>query len=807
MLRSYLIFAFRLFLKDSVYSLLNLLGLALGITVGMILLLFLQDELSYDQHYTRHKQIHRFTNHLLADGADFNTARTARELAPILKEELPELLEYVRIVDYPYVLVEYRDAHGETKQFYEDGIRLADQTFFTFFDHEFDEGDPAVCLSGPGKAAITRSVAAKYFGDEEALGKVLRFPDNELREITAVISDVPENSHLKYDILLSDIPVRGISTEENPTRYSEAFWNPESYTYLLFPVDYDTSNFHARFPAIYDKTFALFGQQINGSVNPSLQQIADIHFNSDRAGDEPVGNLSYVYTFAAVGIFIMLLACINYTNMATARSVIRTGEMGVRKILGSTRKRLFFNVLLEALLLAVGGMLLAVCFSYIILELTPFNALIEKNLSLNFIHNPLLLFGTIGVTLVVGLLSGIYPALYIPSVPVAVALKGTFTGHRFDTIIRKSLIVFQFAISLFVIICTVLMDRQIDYMSHQELGFEKENVLIIEIRDTTTANHIAAIKAELLQNPDILNAATAYATPGMGVGGHVFWVEKDSAMAQQSMSVVYAGPDYVETMGFELVKGRGFRKGSQNEFYNSFLVNEAGVKFLGWGDEAIGKKTRYYHSNNDNRVIGVVRDFNFESLHTQVDPLFIVLESSNGGRMHIRIRGNDIPATINYIEDVWTKFDTRHPFEYTFLDQEFARQYRADQTQQRLISLLAYICIFISLLGLVGLSAFTVSRKAKEVSIRKVLGAGVGSIVMLFSRDYFRLILIAFLISVPFAHYLMDEWLSGFAYRMPIRWYYFVLPGSLVLFLGLFTVAMQSLKSAKHNPVQGLRSE
>lgn len=807
MLRNHLIFAARLFLKDHVYSILNVLGLTLGITVGIILLLFLQDELGYDKHFAKHEQIYRFTNHLLADGADFNTARTARELAPVLKDDLPEIREYVRFVDYPYSLVEYKDESGTSKQFYEDQVRITDSTVFSLFEHRFFEGDPSSCLQGPGKAVITRSVAEKYFGKEQAVGKVLRFPDSDLRTVTAVISDLPENTHLKYDILLSEIPSRGISNEDDPSRHSEAFWNPESYTYLLLPPNYDPNDFYEKFPAIFDKTFGLFAKQINGRVIPSLQPLTDIHFGSDRGGDEPVGNINYVYTFAAVGVFIILLACINYMNMATARSVIRTGEMGVRKVLGLSKKALFGQVLLEALFLAFAAMILAIMLAYLILEFTPFNSLIEKNLSLNIFDNPLLIGGILCLTVLVGLLSGIYPAIYIPSVAVTDALKGTFTGHQFGIVLRKSLIVFQFVISLFVIICTVLMDRQIDYMTNQELGFNKENVLIIDIRDTITANHMTAIKTELLNNPNILNAATAYATPGMGVGGHVFWVEKDSAMAQQSMSVIYAGHDYIQTMGIEVIAGRGFRNNSENEYYNSFLVNEAGAKFLGWGDNAVGKKTRYYHGKNDNHVIGVVRDFNFESLHNAIDPLFIILDDDNGGRIHIRVKGENLPATIDYIEEVWTRFDTKHPFEYAFLDQEFARQYRADQTQQQLISVLSYICIFISLLGLVGLSAFTASRKAKEISIRKVLGANVSGIVMLFSKDYFRMIIIAFVISVPLADYIIVEWLSGFAYRMPVRWFYFVVPGIFVLFIGLLTVAIQSWKSARANPVDGLRSE
>ena len=808
MLLNHIKFASRLFLKDSVYSILNILGLAMGIAVGIILLLYLQSEFTYDQHHEKHRQIYRLTNHLKADGADFNTSRTARELAPVLKEELPEVLNYVRFVELPTLIVEAKLEDGSRKQFYEDFIFEADSTLFSVFTHHFYEGDPKSCLQGTKKVVITKSVAEKYFGNEPAVGKFLSLPDNNLREVSAVISDLPDNSHFKYDILLSDIPPREWVANGDASRKSEGFWNPGSYTYLLLPENYDPNIFYQKFDdIIFEKTFGVFAQRINGSVDPRIQPLADIHFESNFNDDEPAGNINYVYTFAGVGIFIILLACINYMNMATARSVVRTAEMGVRKVLGFSKAALFRNVMLEAVLLAFFAMLMAILLAYLVLEVTPFNSLIEKKLSLNFLSNPTLLWGTLGITLLVGVLSGIYPAAYIPSVPVVAALKGTFTGDKSGSILRKSLIVLQFVISLFVIICTVLMDQQIDFMRKKELGFAKDNVLLIQIRDTTTVNRMESIKAELLKNPNILGAATAFGTPGVGVGSQVVRVERDTTMAQQNMNMIYAGHDYLETMGLTLVNGRKFRKDSENEYYMSFIVNEAGAKELGWGENAVGKKVRYFHDENNGEVIGVVKDFNFQSLHNPIGPLFIVLDKSQAGRLHIRLKGEDLPATIDYVEEVMARFDPSHPFEYSFLDQEFGRQYRADQTQQQLISFLSYICIFVSLLGLIGLSAFTASRKAKEISIRKVLGASVPAIILLFSKDYFRLILIAFVISVPLADYMVVEWMSKFAYQMPINWIYYALPGLLVLLMGLLTVGLQSLKSAKANPVDGLRRE
>ena len=806
MLKNHIIFAIRLFLKERIYSILNILGLTLGITIGIILLLYLQNELNYDQHFAKYDQIYRFTNHLKAQGADFNTARSSRRLAPIFKEDLPEVIDYARFLNAGEPLVKTIDGNV-SKQFFENQVWYTDSTLFNIFDHQFYEGDPSTSLAGPGKVVLTKSTAEKYFGTSPALGKLLKFNNEETREVTAVISDLPENTHLKYDLLLSDFPRIDWDKGAEAERTSEVFWNPVAYTYLLLPKDYNVESFYDKFSAIHDKTFALFGKRIEGTVDPQLQRIDKIHFNSKKGGDQPTGNISYVYTFAAVGIFIILLACINYMNMATARSVTRTGEMGIRKVLGHSRMALFGSVMIEALLMAFFALILANIFTFFILELTPFNELIHKNLELNYLSNPSLILGMLGITIIIGFISGIYPALYIPAVPVVVALKGTFTGDRVGAFLRKALITFQFAISLFVIICTVLMDEQIEFMENKDLGFNKDQVVLINVQDTIVENRTPAITNELMKNPNVIGTTNSYGVPGKGVGGPVMMIEKDSGMVQQHINSLYVGKGYLDLMEIEIVQGRGFRENSEADYYKSLLINESGAKELGWGEEAIGKKVRYFHGNEDMYIVGVYKDFHFESLHNKINPLFLVFDSDKGGTFYVKIKPENIGETLAYIESVWSQFDLKHPFEYTLMDAEFARQYEADRSQKILISILSYVCILVSLLGLIGLSAFTASRKAKEISIRKVLGASSAKIILLFSKEYIRLILIAFVIAVPLADYAIVEWMSNFAYRMELNWLYYIVPGVAVLALGLLTVTVQSLRSARSNPVDGLRSE
>jgi len=805
MLKNHILFALRLFRKESVYSTLNTIGLTLGISVGIILFLYLQSELSYDKYYKNYDQIYRFTNHLQAQGADFNTAFVSRRMGPILKADYPEVIDYAIFIPRGRPMVSSETEQG-IKQFYEEEVYAADSTVFKVFDHTFIEGNPATCLDGPGKIVLTKSIAEKYFGNQKALGKRLLINNEDSREVTAIIEDLPQNTHLRYEILLSGIePITWDGGDKE--RYSEVFWNPGSYLYLLLPKDYNAESFYEKFPAIFDKTFGVFGERIGGSVTPQIQRLDKIHFDSNKTGDQPTGSIRYVYTFASVGIFIILLACINYMNLATARSATRTGEIGIRKVLGNSRLGLFTNVMIEALLMSVFAMFLAIFTVFLLLEFTPFNTLIGKELHLNFLSNYSLVFSILGITLLIGLLSGIYPALYIPSVPVVTAIKGVFTSDKTSVLLRKILITFQFVISLVVIICTVMMDRQVNYMRDKELGFNTQNTILLEVQDSLTESRIQTISNELQKNPNVLGTTNSYGVPGRGVHGSVMWIEQDTGSVQQDISILYAGKGYLDLMGIEIVEGRAFNEDSEADYRNAFLANEAAAKAFGWGENAVGKKVKYFHQTEFSRIVGVYKNFNFESLHNPIQPLLIKLDRDQGGTFYVKIRNEDMTNTLRFIEETWSKFDTQHSYDYSFLNEEYARQYEQEQTQQRLISLLSYISIIISLLGLIGLSAYTASQKAKEISIRKVLGANVSSIVLLFSKEYILLIIIALVISIPVADYAIVEWMSEFAYQMPISWMYFAIPGGIVIILGLVTVAFQSLRSAKADPISGLRKD
>lgn len=806
MFRSNLKFFVRVFLKDKFYSTLNILGLALGIAISIILLLILQNDLTYDKHHVKHERIYRLGTRIQATGVDVSTARAARELGRILQEEVPEVEAFVRANSWDHVLVKYISPSGEEKQFYEEDIVRTDSNFFEIFTHEFIAGNPKTSLADVNTLVVTESTAKRYFNDEDPIDKSMMI-DDQLYKVTGVIKDQPENSHLKFDILLSQLPDRQW-TIENGELKSEAFWNPDAYLYILFPENYNIENFESKYKAIFDKYFKPFGDQVGGVYNPpSMEPLASIHFNSNLEADEPHGNKAYLYAFTGIGFFIIMLACINYMNLSTAKSVNRASEIAMKKTLGSGKRSLIFSFLGESVFLSCVALLLAVILVVIVLNGTSFNQLINKNLSLDFLHNPWLVFGAIGITLSIGIISGLYPAFYLPTIPTIKALKGAYKNQKSGLTLRRVLTTAQFAISIFVVVCTLFMQKQIDYVRSKELGFDKENILLLPIQDTLVQNQISAIKQEFLQYPSITGATTSYNVPGLNVGGgSVMWAETETGMKQQAFALMFVGEDYLKTMNIKLLDGRDFRPGPKADIEDVFIANEAAAKLLGWGEKAVGKKVKFFHAERDGQVIGLVKDFNFASLHNPVEPLLIIKAQEEGGHLHLKIKGN-LPETISYIQDKWTEYDPNHPFEYFFLDQRFNEQYREDETQHKLLSNLSYICIFISLLGLLGLSAFTATQRTKEIGIRKVHGASVPNIIYLLYKDVMYLVIIATILVIPVVYYLITDWMGNFAYQTGLDYTLFAWVGIMALIFAFLTVAFHSLKTAMTNPVKSLKYE
>lgn len=805
MLLTHLKFAIRVFLKDKFFSLLNILGLALGIAVSIILLLILQNDLSYDKYHVNHERIYRLGGHLSATGIDFRGARSARELGRILKDEFPEIENVVRANNWDHTLVKY-ESGGQEKAFYEEDVVRTDSTYFQVFTHKFLSGNPASALVDQHTVVITESVAKKYFGNEDAMGKTLII-GNEQWKVTGIIEEVPENTHLKFNILLSGLIDREWVIENGQVK-SEAFWNPDVYTYLLMKENYDPQEFYEKFPKIFDKYFKSFGDQVGGKYEPILESLADIHFKSSLEADEPHGNIIYLYAFTGIGIFIIILACINYMNLSTAKSVSRATEIAMKKTLGSGKRALILSFLAESVFLSFLSLVLAIIIVFAILKLTSFNQLIGKTLTPDFLNNPVLLFGSLGITLVIGLISGIYPALYLPNVPTITALKGAFKNRKSSHVLRKVLITAQFAISIFVVVCTIFMQDQIDYVRSKDLGFNKDNIVLLPIQDTLVQRQLSGIKNEFLQNPNIIEATTSHNVMGINTGGDaVMWAETEGGMKQQAFNLMFVGEDYIKTMGMKLLKGRDFQPGPRTDTEGIFIANEAAAKLLGWGDDPVGKKVKWFHAKEDGQVIGLVKDFNFSSLHNKVEPLLIIKAQEEGGFLHLRVKGENLPETMAFIEKKWKQFDPNHPYEASFLDQRFNEQYRQDEVQYKLLSALSYICIFISLLGLLGLSAFTAAQRTKEIGIRKVHGASVPTIIYLLYKDVMVLVIIASILVVPVAYIVITDWMGNFAYQASLNYIVFSLVAAVAMVFAFFTVAFHSLRTARTNPIQSLKYE
>ena len=806
MLTTHLKFFIRVFLKDKFFSVLNILGLALGIAVSIILLLILQHDLNYDTHYANHERIFRVGGHLRATGVEIRGARSARELGEILKAEFPEVQAFTRANSWDHVLVKY-ERNGEDVAFYEEDVVRTDSTYFQVFKHKFIAGDEKTCLNLINNVVVSESTARRYFGTEDPLGKSLLI-DNQLWNVTGVIEDLPANTHLKFDILLSGLSrTRQWVLEDGGQVKSEAFWNPDVYLYVLMPENYQTQRFYDKFPDIFNKYYKSFGDKVGGEYDAILQSLAQIHFHSDLDSDEPLGNVAYLYAFTAIGIFIILLACINYMNLSTSKSSKRATEIAMKKTLGSSRRALVLSFLAESVFLSLMSLLVAIAIVQIVVNLSSFNELIGRQLSVDFFGNPLLFFGSIAIALGIGLLSGLYPAFVLPALPTIDALKGSYKSRQAGHALRKVLITTQFAISIFVVICTLLMQDQIDFVRNQDLGYDKENVLVLPIQDTLVQNQIGSIKNELTQYPRILSATTSYNVMGRGAGGPVMWAEGESGMNQQAFSLIAVADDYFETMDIPILKGRGFQPGPSVDVDNVFMCNEAAARLMGWGDDPVGKKVKWFHGETDGQIIGMVKDFNFASLHNAIEPLLIIKPQKEGGFLHLKVSGANLPETMAYVKQQWAKYDPNHPFEYFFLDDEFNEQYRADEIQYKLLTNLSYVCIFISLLGLLGLSAFTAAQRTKEIGIRKVHGASIPRIIYMLYKDIMYLVLIAAIVVILPVYYVINQWMENFAYRTTLNYSTFIFVALMALVFAFLTVAFHSLKTARTNPVESLKYE
>lgn len=799
MLGNYLKVTFRNLFRHKFYTLLNILGLSLGIACAMLIVNYIQHERSYDLFHENAERIYRLNARYEIGNRVDQYANVPRPLGPTLAKDYPEVLEFARVVKhnrYTGNKVLIRNAEDKERAVEEDLVFAADSSYFKIFSHHFLAGDPVTALNAPNAAVITRSIAQKVFGTTDVLNREITIDNSAAFRISGIIEDVPETTHLPFTVLLS---WQTFHSERDLQRWIGG----HVYTYLLFPPEHDTDAFMAKFPAFYEKYMAATFQQFNGTFDLMIQPLPAIHLHSHLQWEAAEnGNILYVYIFGAVGLFILLIACINYMNLATARAAARMDEVGMRKVLGADRQALIRQFFGESLLMAFLSFLVALL---LVLFFQPaVNSLAGKTLSGNVLNwqtiSALLL-----IALTAGLISGIYPALYLSGFQPIRLLKKQ--GQATKAALRKALVVVQFAISIIIIIATATVHDQLNYSREKELGFNRENILVLTVRDNEMEKQLAAIKAELLQHPNILKAATSPDLPGKDLNHTAMQIETPGgSMEDQTVQFMFVDHDYLDLMEMQLIAGRNFDRSRVSDPERAIIINQTLAKKFQW-DNPVGKRVHFAGDTTDIFVVGVVNDFHIGSLHHEIAPVVIALSEQERGKLYLRIRNDDLANTLAFVKEKWASFDANFPLDYLFLDENYFKLYEADEKLATIFQYCAIIAIFISCLGLLGLSAYTTAHRTKEIGVRKVLGATISNIVILLSKDYIKLVLFANVLAWPVAFYVMNYWLEGFAYRTELDWAIFLLAAVAAALIALVTISFLSIKAALINPADSLRYE
>lgn len=810
MFRNYLKTSFRNLIKSKGFSAINIIGLACGLASCLLIVFYVINELSYDKYNKKIDQIYRIDSDLQFGGHNFVLASTPDPLGAALKSSFPEVRQYVRLRDHGGFWVKQGD-----QNILEDRVILADSTLFDVFTLPMIAGDPHTALENPNSVVITQSIAKKYFPNvsfSDIVGKTLTINDTSLYKITGVIKDVPQESHFHYDFF--------VSMYGQLAPYEINQWTSNNFnTYIVLNNSADPKKFTSvldefvmRHVAPIFKSMNLTEEQFKKQGNYlhyELMPLSSIHLYSQKDGElEANSNVQYVYIFSIIALFILIIACVNFMNLSTARSSGRAREVGVRKVLGSNRQNLVFQFLTESLLITFIGMMLAIIIAALFLPY--FNQLSGKSLTLQSFLSPWIIPSLLTIVIVVGFLAGIYPALYLSSFRPVVVLKGKVTKGFRTGWLRSGLVVFQFAISIFLIIGTLVIYSQLNFIQNKDIGYNRDQVLIIKNTDGMGSS-AKVFKDEVLKLSDVQNATVTGFLPTAG------WRADSPLFPSPVMDIKDAvstqmwriDENYIPTLGMKIIEGRNFSQDFPTDS-SGIIINETFAKQIGFKD--ILNKSLYYNvdfpSNGFTKyhIIGIVKNFNFNSLHDQVTPLVFLLQPQTGS-IAFRVSTTHIDNLIASIENIYKMVAPGLPFKYSFMDEDYNKTYKAEQRMGGLSMTFSILAILIACLGLFGLITFAAAQRTKEIGIRKVLGASVSDVWAMLSKGFLKLVMIASLIAFPVGWWAMNKWLQGFAFRIQISWWVFAIAGLAAILIALVTVSFQAIKAAIANPVESLRTE
>jgi len=803
MLKNYFKISFRNMLRHKAYAGINIAGLSIGIACFLLIFTYVQDELSYDRYHEHADEIYKVVVERYNKTGE--VARVFGYASPmhgkVLREDFSQVVNAVRFDQWNFPIIRFGD-----KQFNENFFNYVEPSIFDIFSFKFLEGSQQGALVDPFTVVITQSTAKKYFGDDPALGKIIQYEDNGNKrdfQIVGVIEDFPEHSSMSYNFLAS---WSSVDNGENPRAFNDYYGNYNYATYIRLEKNASVDDLKAQMPAMLDKYIEdIDSFQPSSMIGIRFQKLTDIHLDS-TAGAGGTSNAYYVRLFSIIGILVLVIACINYMNLATAKYTTRQKEIGVRKVLGAGRKSISHQFLTESSCYALIALILG--YGVALLTLPFVNEFAGKNISLNPIENVTLLLFIIGIIFFVGILAGSYPAAFMSRLKATSALKGGKMKGGSKSLFRSSLVVFQFIITIALIIGVVVVERQINFIHTKDPGFNREH-LVNYWASPSMNDQLEIVKTELLANPNIKSAATSTRIPTSRLGDALSaktFQESSGQVVDFRLPFIRVDQDFLEVYDIPLIAGKGFTE-MLSDSTQRFLLNRTAAEKLGWSspEEAIGERIEY--GWYDGFVTGVVEDFHFESMHSTIQPMIMMNDRRGKRQMTVKINGSNIPATIKFMEEQFKRYNPDRNFNPVFVDQLFDNQYRGEQKLSEISRIFSLIAIAIACMGLLGLVSYAMEQRAKEISVRKVLGASAQNILIMINKGYAITLLIAFVIAVPISFYFLNQWLNSFAYHIDLSLGLFMLSGILTAGLAVITISSQSLKFAFGNPIKWLRNE